>query len=87
MSVSKQVSLLNRLSRKFNSSSENIGPAFVLYFGDASFCKHVITHIAGDLELFYFGESTASAALTDGLDDVCLEHGVSRLLCNPTSTR
>ena len=74
MSVSRQVSLLNRLSRKFNSSSENIGPAFVLYFGDATFCKHIITYIAEDLELFNTGETRIFSGLTNDFEKICFEH-------------
>ena len=74
MSVSKQVSLLNNMSRKSWSSLENIGPAFVLYFGDATFCKHVITHIAEDLELFNTGETRIFSGLTNNFEKICFEH-------------
>ena len=75
MSVSvKHVNLPKRKSMKSVSSLENIGPAFVLYFGDATFCKHVITHIAEDLELFNTGETRIFSGLTNNFEKICFEH-------------
>ena len=54
--------------------SEDIGVTLMLYLGDATFCQHVITHMAEHLELLNLGQSSALTALTDGLDDGCLEH-------------
>ena len=56
------------------SSLENISVPLVLSLGDVTFCKHVITYMAEDLELFYFGECSTFAALLNGLDDSCFEH-------------
>ena len=56
------------------SSLENIGVPLVLSLGDVTFCKHVITYMTEDLELFYFGQCSTFAALLNGLDDSCFEH-------------
>ena len=55
-------------------SSEDVGVTLVLYLGDATFCQHVVTDMAEHLELLNLGQSSAFTALTDGLDDGCLEH-------------
>jgi len=55
-------------------SSEDVGVTLVLYLGDATFCQHVVTHMAEHLELLNLGQGSAFTALTDGLDDGCLEH-------------
>ena len=54
--------------------SEDIGVTLMLYLGDATFCQHVVTHMAEHLELLNLGQCSAFAALADGLDDGCLEH-------------
>ena len=62
------------MSMKSVSSLENISVPLVLSLGDVTFCKHVITYMTEDLELFYFGECSTFAALLNGLDDSCFEH-------------
>ena len=62
---------------KLVSSLENISPAFVLYFGDATFCKHVITYITEDLELLNASEVMWCSRFCNNLGDVCLEHDYS----------
>ena len=37
--------------------SENVSPTGVVYFGDSTFFKHIITHITKNLELLLSGES------------------------------
>ena len=54
--------------------SPDVGPTLMLYLGDATFCQHVVTHMAEHLELLNLGQCSAFTALTDGLDDGCLEH-------------
>ena len=54
--------------------SEDIGVTLMLYLGDVTFCQHVVTDMAEHLELLNLGQCSAFAALTDGLDDSCLEH-------------
>ena len=54
--------------------SEDVGVTLMLYLGDATFCQHVVTDMAEHLELLNLGQSSAFTALTDGLDDGCLEH-------------
>lgn len=54
--------------------SEDIGVTLMLYLGDATFCQHVVTHMAEHLELLNLGQCSTFAALADGLDDGCLEH-------------
>ena len=54
--------------------SEDVGVTLMLYLGDATFCQHVVTHMAEHLELLNLGQCSAFAALADGLDDGCLEH-------------
>lgn len=46
----------------------------MLGLGNVSFCKHVITYMAEDLELLNLGQCSAFAALLNGLDDSCFEH-------------
>ena len=62
------------MSMKSVSSLENIGVPLVLGLGDMSFCKHVITYMAEDLELLNLGQCSTFAALLNGLDDSCFEH-------------
>ena len=54
--------------------SEDVGVTLMLYFGDATLCQHVVTHMAEHLELLNLGQCSAFAALADGLDDGCLKH-------------
>ena len=74
MSVSKQVSLLNRLSRKFNSSSENIGPAGVLCFSYLSCVKSIVAYIDKYLELLFTREIVFRSSLCDDLENLCFSH-------------
>ena len=53
--------------------SEDVGVTLMLYLGDATFCQHVVTHMAEHLELLNLGQGSAFTALTDRLDDGCLE--------------
>lgn len=78
MSVSvKAVSLPKRKSMNSWSSLENIGPAGVLCFGDASFCQHVVTHIDKDVELLKSIEVVALCSVLDSVEDELLSdaHG------------
>jgi len=54
--------------------SEDIGVTLMLYLGDATFCQHVVTHMAEHLELLNLGQGSTLTALANGLDDGCLEH-------------
>ena len=62
------------MSMKSVSSLENIGVPLVLGLGNVSFCKHVITYMAEDLELLNLGQCSAFTARLNGLDDSCFEH-------------
>ena len=54
--------------------SPDVGPTLMLYLGDATFCQHVVTHMAEHLELLNLGQGSTLTALANGLDDGCLEH-------------
>ena len=46
----------------------------MLGLGDVTFCKHVITYMAENLELLNLGQCSAFGTLLNGLDEVCFEH-------------
>ena len=58
--------------------SEDVGVTLMLYLGDATFCQHVVTHMAEHLELLNLGQCFAFAALTDRLDNGGFEHNENR---------
>ena len=55
-------------------SSEDVGPAFVLYLADATFFQHVVAHIAEHFKLLKTGEFNVFSSLTDDLEKVSFEH-------------
>ena len=54
--------------------SEDVGVTLMLYLGDATFCQHVVTHMAEHLELLNLGQCSALGTLLNSLDEVCFEH-------------
>ena len=54
--------------------SKNVSVTLVLNLSDVTFFQHVITHMTEHLKLLNFCQSSAFAALLNGLDDSCFEH-------------
>ena len=56
-------------------SSEDVGPASVLCFGDLPTLKSIVADLTEDLELLNLGEVVRSSRLGDDLEDLGLGHG------------